>query len=280
MKRSRVLGVLVAAALAVAVTAFETVAGRRLSRRVAHSVTRRARFQRGRLEGFRYRLAGRHPDPAAEGPVLADRVRSVLGALEHRLDVPRIHVMADGHHVLLHGDVATDGQAEALVDEVRRVPGVHEVESHLHVGLFSGDTRPSEGQGHHAPSRALTAVLAAARAGGAVAGSESAAARAVLSTFAAQLPRGERRHFVSHLPQDLRTLAEEPRPRGAGHHHVRRLEDFVDAVGLPPSQDQQREEIIDSVLGAVREFVPEEVYDVAAVLPPELRELWKTAVPH
>jgi len=102
----------------------------------------------------------------------------------------------------------------------------------------------------------------------------------VLSTFAAQLPRGERRHFLSHLPEDLRALGEEPRPRGVGHPHVRRLEDFVSAVGLPPAEAEQQEDIIESVLGAVREFVPEEALDVAAVLPPELRQLWKTAIPH
>jgi uncharacterized protein (DUF2267 family) len=61
---------------------------------------------------------------------------------------------------------------------------------------------------------------------------------------------------------------------------VRRLEDFVSAVGLPPAEREQQEDIIESVLGAVREFVPEEALDVAAVLAPELRKLWKTAIPH
>jgi len=154
------------------------------------------------------------------------------------------------------------------------------VESHLQVGLFPGDTRPSEGAEHPAASRAMTAVLAAAHGGGATPGSERSAARAVLSTFAAQLPRGERRHFLSHLPEDLRALGEEPRPRGVGHPHVRRLEDFVSAVGLPPAEREQQEDIIESVLGAARELVPEEAFDVAAVLSPELRQLWKTAIPH
>jgi len=40
-----------------------------------------------------------------------------------------------------------------------------------------------------------------------------------------------------------------------------------------------RETIIESVLGAVRDLVPEEAADVAAVLPGELRDLWKTAIP-
>jgi len=280
MSRNRVFGVLAVAAAAVGVAALETVAGRRFSRRLAHAVTRTTRYQSGRLEGFRYRLAGRHPDPTVEDRVLADRVRSVLGPLEHDLDIPRVHVMAEGHDVLLHGDVVSDKQEATLVEAVRRIPGVHGVESHLHVGLFPGDTQPSEGEEHQAVSRALTAVLAAAHGGGALPGSERSAVRAVLSTFTAQLPRGERRHFLSHLPEDLRALGVEPRPRGAGHPHVRRLEDFVSAVGLPPAEREQQEDIIESVLGAVREFVPEEALDVAAVLAPELRQLWKTAIPH
>lgn len=280
MSRTRVLGVVVAGAVALGVTALETVAGRRFSRRVARAVTRTARHQSGRLAGVRYRLAGGQPDPTVQDRVLADRVRSTLGPLEHRLDIPRVHVMADGHTVLLHGDVASDGQVETLVEAATRIPGVHRVESHLHVGFVPGDTRPSAGAEHHAPSRALTAVLAAAHGGGAPAGSERSAARSVLSTFVAQLPPEQRRHFLCHLPEDLRALAEEPRPKGAGRPHVRRLDDFVSAVGLPPAEREQHESIIDSVLGAVRELVPEEAFDVAAVLAPELRQLWKTAIPH
>ena len=175
---------------------------------------------------------------------------------------------------------ASRRRTSPTVEAVRRIPGVNRVQSRLHVGLFPSDTQPSEGGERHAPSRALTAVLAAAHGGGAVPGSERSAARAVLSTFAAQLPRGERRHFLCHLPEDLRSMVEEPRPRGAGHPHVRRLDDFVSAVGLPPAEREQQEYIVESVLGAVRELVPEEARDVAAVLPPELREFWKTAIPH
>lgn len=42
------------------------------------------------------------------------------------------------------------------------VPGVHAVTSHLHIGLFPGDTRPSEGSEHPAPSPALASVLGVA----------------------------------------------------------------------------------------------------------------------
>jgi len=279
MSRNRVLGVLGAATVAVGVTALETVAGRRLSRKLAHAVTRMARYQSGRLEGLRYRLAGRHPDPTADGRVLADRVRSTLGPLEHRLDVPRVHVMADGHDVLLHGDVVSDEQAQTLIDAVRGIPGVQRVESHLHIGLFPGDTRPSKGSEHPAPSAALGSVLAAAHAGGAKEGAERACARSVLSTFSAVLPEGERRHVLTHLPTDLRILAEPLHPRWAGHRRMRKFGEFTVAA-LPNVDPGEREAIVESVLGAVHELVPEEIVDVAAVLPEDLRRLWKAPISH
>ncbi len=147
MNGRRVLAVAATGALAFAVAVFETVVGRRYSRKVAHAVTRWARFQSGRLAGFRYRVAGRHPDPAVDGTVLADRVRSTLGPLEHRLDIPRVHVMADGHDVILHGDVGSEEQLRAVLDATGAIPGVEHVRSHLRVGFVPGDTRPSAGAG-------------------------------------------------------------------------------------------------------------------------------------
>lgn len=278
MNRTRVVGVVAGGALAAGVGMLETVAGRRLSRKLARTVSRTARYQSGRLEGLRYRVAGRRPNPDVDEHVLADRVRSVLGPLEHRLDVPRVHVQAHDHQVLLHGEVATEEQARKIVEATRAIPGVNEVLSHLHVGLFAGDSRPSEGERHPAPSAGLLSVLAAAHGAGVPEGSERAAVRAVLSSFSSLLPPGERRHVIGHLPMDLRRLAEPPRPRWLAHRHVRRIEDFaLDA--LPNYEHSMREAIVESVLGALRDLVPEEVTDVAAVLPGELRDLWKTAIP-
>jgi uncharacterized protein (DUF2267 family) len=202
----------------------------------------------------------------------------MLGPIEHRLDIPRVHVLVEGHEVLLHGDVTSDTQAEAIIGAVRDVPGVQAVTSHLHIGLFPGDTRPSEGSGHPAPSAALASVLAAAHGGGAPEGSERACARSVLSTFAALLPEGERRHVLTHLPTDLRILVEPLRPRWTGHAHPRRLDKFAVAA-LPNVEPEARQAIVESVIGALRELVPEETVDVAAVLPENLRPLWKTPIP-
>jgi uncharacterized protein (DUF2267 family) len=278
MNRKSLVGALGLAAVTTGIAVFETVVGRRLSRKVARAVTRTARYQSGRLAGLRYRISGRHPDPTVEDSILADRVRSMLGPLEHRLDIPRIHVLVEGHKVLLHGDVTSEAQAEAIISAARDVPGVQAVTSHIHIGLFPGDTRPSEGSGHPAMSAALASVLAAAHGGGASEGSERACARSVLSTFAALLPEGERRHVLTHLPTDLRILAEPLRPSWAGHAHPRRLDKFALAA-LPNVEPDARQAIVESVIGALRELVPEEIVDVAAVLPENLRPLWKSRIP-
>ena len=157
MSRKTVTGALGVVGLTIGVAALETVVGRRLSRRLARGVARVARYQSGRLAGLRYRLSGRHPDPSVSDKVLGDRVRSMLGGLEHRLDVPRVHVQVEDHEVLLHGNVSSDEQVEAIVNAARDVPGVLGVTSHLHVGLLPGDSRPSEGVEHPAPSAALDA---------------------------------------------------------------------------------------------------------------------------
>lgn len=115
-------------------------------RRGLRAAGRTVRHGAGQLKGTAYRLSGGHPDPRVPDDVLADRIRSSLGPIEKRLDLPRIHVMVEKHVALLHGDVATDADADELIAAVERVPGVARVESHLHVGLLPGDTRPSEGK--------------------------------------------------------------------------------------------------------------------------------------
>ena len=278
MNRKSVVGVLGVVALATGITAFKTVVGRRLSRRLVRTVTRAVRYESGRLAGMRYRMSGRHPDPAVSDRVLADRIRSMLGPLEHRLDIPRLHVSVEDHEVVLDGDVVSDGHAKTIIQAVQVVPGVQEVTSHLHVGLAPSDRRPSEGYEHRASSTALTSVLAAAERAGAPEGSERACARSVLSTFVALLPEGERRHILAHLPTDVSVLVEPLRPRWAVHRRTRRLDEFTVAA-LPNVEPARREAIVESVVGALHELVPEESVDVAAVLPRLLRPLWKTAAP-
>lgn len=107
---------------------------------------RHLRYLAGRLEGFSYAIEGRHPDPDVVDTVLADRIRSELGGLEKRRDLPHVHVMVEDHVALLHGDVATQADADAIEKAVNSISGVKGVKSHLHVGLLDGDTRPSQGR--------------------------------------------------------------------------------------------------------------------------------------
>src|SRR5690606_6673259 len=131
-------------------------------RRLARLLRRRARYVRGRLQGVRYRLSGRHPDPDVPDTVLADRIRSTLGPLEKRLDVPRVHVMVEDHVALLHGEVGAEAEAEDIEVAVAAVPGVQGVESYLHVGLWDGSDRPSAGRAVEQPSDARRRLLDAA----------------------------------------------------------------------------------------------------------------------
>ena len=117
----------------------------RASRRLAHQLARHARYAAGTVPGVVYRLAGRHPNPDVSDDILADRVRSSIGGVEKHLDVPHIHVMVEDHVAILHGEVTEDNDVRTLEHAIMRVSGVRGVESHLHVGLAPGDTRPSEG---------------------------------------------------------------------------------------------------------------------------------------
>lgn len=94
--------------------------------------------------GVSHHLRYGGPDADVDDLVLADRVRSTIGGLEHRLDMPRVHVMVEDGIVKLHGDVPGWTEQSTLLAAIGRIPGVMGVESHLHRGLIKSDTRPSE----------------------------------------------------------------------------------------------------------------------------------------
>jgi hypothetical protein len=113
---------------------------------IASFVTERFARSHGRFRGLLYRLVGRHPDPEVDDLTLADRVRSQLGPLEKRLDVPHVHVMVEDHVVLLHGEVEWPHEAASIEEAARRVSGVRDVESHLRTGALPSNLRPSAGR--------------------------------------------------------------------------------------------------------------------------------------
>lgn len=239
---------------------------------------RRLRYLAGQLRGMSYRLRGRHPDPAVDDNVLADRIRSSLGGLERRLDVPRIHVMVEHHVALLHGEVGTEEDAATIERAVAAISGVAGVESYLHAGLTRGDARPSTGRAVHPPSPALTTLREAAERAGAQPGAVDAVLRAVLATFADRLPAGERARIGSHLPSDVRSLLAPPR-RIRHEPMPRTVTDLVSRVVVATSELpwDQAGTVTEAVLHALRRLVPEDAGGVAAVLPAELRDLWQGA---
>jgi len=259
----------------VAASTPDNVVGR-AARRLADRLGRDVRYTVASAPGIVYRLAGRSPDPNVTDDVLADRIRSSLGPLEKRLDVPRVHVIVEDHVAIVHGDVPNERAAHAIERAITRITGVKGVESHLHPGLVAGDTRPSHGAALPRPaSAALTALLESAR--DASAGTNPrAAVHAVLCGFTDRMPEHVRDRVLSHLPSDVRVLAGPVRRHGDAAPRLKTVPQLVAAViaegGIDPAHAQQ---ITRAVVATLRGIVIEDADDVAAVLPSELRVLWE-----
>jgi uncharacterized protein (DUF2267 family) len=205
---------------------------------------------------------------------LADRVRTTMGPTIKQLDLPRIHVMAEGHRVLLHGDVGSVEDAAMIEDLVETLPGVEVVESHLHVGLIPGDTRPSEGV---EPSSAMyDALMAVADEAGFMPQTARAAMRGSLAAILDQIPPGERRHIVGHFPHDVVALIKPRRRIGdEGMQWKQPLGLEIDASLRGGISLDDAIVVVPNVMGVLRRFVPEEDHDVRATLSGHLRELWE-----
>jgi hypothetical protein len=228
-----------------------------------------------------YRLAGRHPDSDVPDDVLADRVRSSIGPLLKKLDLPHVNVMVNERVATLHGDVGRVQDGQKIEHAVMTVSGIDGVVSHLHVGLIEGDTRPSAGRSEPPPpSPALQSLLDAAIASGA--SEPRIAVHAVLCRFLDRIPDDERDHVLGHLPADVRNLVGPHRKRAttAGPARIRTMKELVEAVrdeeAIAP---QFAEELTRRVVSMLHSLVTDEADDVAAVLPSELRELWLAAAP-
>lgn len=252
----------------------------RLARRSLHVAERRLRDVSGRLQGASYRLAGGRPDPDISDLVLTDRIRSSLGPLEKRLDLPHVHVMVERHVALLHGVTDTERAAQQIERAVAAVSGVRGVESYLHVGLGANDARPSAGRRAHEiePSPAKQQLLDAATAAGLPAESAMPVVRAILANFADRLPDGEREQVAAHLPTDVKALFAAPR-RTHCLKTARTAEELVARIAAATTELPEAEaaEVTEAVLRTLRALVPDEAADVAAVLPAGIRELWQSS---
>lgn len=253
--------------------------GTRANRAVRHqaeALGRHLRHFAGRLYGVSYRLRGRHPDPNVSGNMLADRIRSSLGPLEKRLDLPRIHVMVEDHVALLHGEVGTEAEADEIEGAVEAESGVLGVESYLHIGLGRGDTRPSAGRAVEQPSEARRRLFAAATSAGIGSTVAPAVVRAILATFAERILGDERDQVATHLPADVRSMFTPPR-RIRQLARVRTVPELVARIAAATEvlPDDKAVEVTRAVVCELRALVPDEVADVAAILPAELRDLWE-----
>jgi uncharacterized protein (DUF2267 family) len=208
---------------------------------------------------------------------LADQVRTALGPIVKALDLPRIHVMAEGLYVLLHGEVGTESDAIAIEDTVLNLPGVIGVESHLHVGLLRGDTRPSEGRS--GPSEMMTALMHATdNTGIDGATAKAVAVRAALSVLFDQIPPGERQHVLGHLPADVVAFAKPRRHIGEARLHWRQPITVAVAIALRGGiKLDSAILLLPEVIKVIRTFVPEEDADIQATLSEHLREFWAAA---
>jgi uncharacterized protein (DUF2267 family) len=240
---------------------------RRLARRMRHTA--------GRLEGLAYRIAGRHPDPDVDDRVLADRVASTLGSVTRHLDLPRVHVTAKDGVVHLAGRIDSLDAFHEIERAVRAIPGVRDIRTAHLRRMGPADTRPSEGAATRR-SKALHDLLQGVNA--LDIGDEEDARRlvgAILAVFLRILPEDPRRHFETHLPADVKALTEEALIIGA-MERPRSMEDFVAMVADAAARTTGTAELVTRrVLADLRELVPEEVDDIAAVLPREIKQMWE-----
>lgn len=243
-----------------------------LPRRKVARVERRVRYLRGWLQGVSYRLRGGRPENNVSDLVLTDRIKSSLGPLEKHLDLPRIHVMVEDHVVLLHGEVGSDEEGREIETTVTAVPGVRGIESYLHVGLISGDTRPSAGRSVNQPSAAYQRLLEAVNGHDMESQIAPMTMRAILATLAERMPDEERNKVADHLPADVRAMFVPP--RRSAQRRGGSASEFAEQVALstPGLSTERAHEVTAAVVAVLRRLVPEAVGDIDAVLPSDLLE--------
>lgn len=245
---------------------------RALAARAQRCWRRELHHTEGRAEGWLYRMGTGGPDPDVSDDVLAERVRATLGPLVRSLDLPHVHVLVERRVALLHGDVGSDADRRVIEAAAAAVAGVAGVESHLHVGLLPGDTRPSAG---HQPSSGLTALVAVATHHGGGQATAEVATRAALSTFASLLPEPQLERLRSHLAADVAALLRPPRRLGTPRY-VQTAEQLAAAVaGTGVTSRAHAVVLLEHLLPALRAQAPGEAEAVARVLPPDLRSLWE-----
>lgn len=212
-----------------------------------------------------------------EDTALADYVRTVIGPLIKELDLPRIHAMAEGRTILLHGVVGSEADAQRIEESVAAIPDVDSLQSHLHIGLLSGDHRPSQTSPEHSPMYA--ALIGCGGSIGIVGPAGAMAAQGTLSAVIEQIPNDERAHVIAHLPADVVALLTPRRVIGSATTRWKtELALDADAALRGGVTVDDAAILVPEVIGVLRRFVPEEDADVQKTLKHHLRELWEQSI--
>ncbi len=250
--------------------------GDRPGRVLARNRIRTARSLRrlsGRLAGLAYRIEQREPDPNVDDTVLQQRVASSLGPVVKQLDLPHVRVRVDDGIVRLEGETDGDASTQAIAQVARGVPGVGEVDTSRLRVLHDDRTRPSYGR-RTRRSSAFREITGAVRALDVGDHQVERLAGSVMRVFLACLPPRERAHLAAHLPADVQHLSELAVIVGEPSK-PRTVEDLVGQVADAASRTRgTAEQAIRAVLTTLHDLVPEEVDDIAAVLPHDLAVLW------
>jgi osmotically-inducible protein OsmY len=113
----------------------------RLLREVRHLAARKTRFAAGRLRGLSAPLHQEEAPRATDDGTVLQRIRSEalrdVGVSTSEVDV----TVSDGV-AMLRGEVVSASLVDDLVDRVRLVPGVRDVDAMIRVG--SGSAEPQE----------------------------------------------------------------------------------------------------------------------------------------
>jgi osmotically-inducible protein OsmY len=131
------------------------------TRKLPRAAERRGRFLRGKLEGVRHDVqelaaVGVHRS-VPDNETLVARVRSEVMRKAH-VSAGEVHVDAYEGCVTLRGQMESEAMIERLVDETRRIEGVGQVRSYLHL---PGTLPPNKAQSYQSKTNgAVPAHLA------------------------------------------------------------------------------------------------------------------------
>ncbi|HEX2065040.1 MAG TPA: BON domain-containing protein [Acidimicrobiales bacterium] len=105
--------------------------GRSRRARAKEEAERRARYTQGRVEGAKARSQGFGTPTPVDDVTLAQEVKAALSSLP--FSTPDVTVEAVSGKITLRGQLTEQAEIDQATEAVAGVPGVTDVESHLHL---------------------------------------------------------------------------------------------------------------------------------------------------